>query len=346
MTVWLVRAGQHGEREEFALEKGVAVIGWDQLPDMTSCSTPEELRKSYIETYPDAKPRKISNHVGQLWAFRERLQEGDTVVLPLKTRSAIAFGQVKGPYCYRPDFPADARHTRDVKWIRTDVPKTDIGRDLLFSFGAFMTVCRISRANAEQRIAAIVAGNRDPNLASPPVIQSTDDAAQDDVDDIPQRIDVEAFAMDQIRDRILAQFSGHGFGRLMAAVLKAQGYQVRESTPGADGGVDIVAGGGLMGFDSPRLCVQVKSQMSPVDVGVLRELQGVMKNYGAEFGLLFSWGGFKDSVYKEARTLYFEIRLWDADRFINALFDVYDRLPEDIQTEIPLKRVWILVNDD
>jgi len=38
MSVWLVRAGKNGEREDFALENGVAVIGWDELPDLARAS--------------------------------------------------------------------------------------------------------------------------------------------------------------------------------------------------------------------------------------------------------------------------------------------------------------------
>ena len=38
MAVWLVRAGQHGEREEATLEKGLAIIGWEELPDLTPSS--------------------------------------------------------------------------------------------------------------------------------------------------------------------------------------------------------------------------------------------------------------------------------------------------------------------
>ena len=71
-----------------------------------------------------------------------------------------------------------------------------------------------------------------------------------------------------------------------------------------------------------------------------------MKNFGAERGLLVSWGGFKDTVYQEARTLFFEIRLWDADRLINSLLDCYDRLPDEIPAELPLKRVWLLVPEE
>jgi restriction system protein len=76
---------------------------------------------------------------------------------------------------------------------------------------------------------------------------------------------------------------------------------------------------------------------------VLRELQGVLKGFGADHGLLVCWGGFKQSVIKEAKTLHFEIRLWDATDIVSELTAHYDALPADIQAELPLKRVWTLL---
>ena len=69
--------------------------------------------------------------------------------------------------------------------------------------------------------------------------------------------------------------------------------------------MSIIAGTGPMGFDRPRLAVQVKSSDSPVDVSVVRELQGVMPRFGADQGLVVSWGGYRESVVREARQLYF-----------------------------------------
>jgi restriction system protein len=89
--------------------------------------------------------------------------------------------------------------------------------------------------------------------------------------------------------------------------------------------------------------VQVNSSDSPIDVTILRELQGVMKNFGAQHGLLVSWGGFKSSVIAEAKRLFFEIRLWDAGDLVDALIENYEKLSEDIQAELPLKQTWILV---
>jgi restriction system protein len=32
--LWLVRAGRNGEQEDLALDQGLALIGWRQIPDL------------------------------------------------------------------------------------------------------------------------------------------------------------------------------------------------------------------------------------------------------------------------------------------------------------------------
>src|SRR5690606_35104705 len=124
-------------------------------------------------------------------------------------------------------------------------------------------------------------------------------------------IDVEEYARDQIVKYIARDFAGHNLTRLVEAILKAQGYVTRRSDPGPDGGVDILAGSGPLGLDNPQLAVQVKSSSNQIDVSVLRELQGVMHNFGAKQGLLVSWGGFTNRALQESRKLFFSMRLLD-----------------------------------
>ncbi|MEX1254485.1 MAG: restriction endonuclease [Dehalococcoidia bacterium] len=342
MAVWLVRAGGLGESEDIALDNNVVVIGWPELGDLSRIQTREELDGLCRETFPDANRSKIANWVGQLWAFRERIEPGDLAVLPLKRRAAIAIGRVTGTYQYRPDLAQDARNTRSVEWLVKDLPRNSLEQDILYSLGAFMTVCKISRNNAEERIKAVLEGRPPPRAAS-----SEGEAGEEGprIDGEPPE-DIDQFARDQILTFIGRRFRGHALATLVTAVLQAQGYKTEMSPPGADGGVDITAGRGPMGFDTPRLCVQVKSSDSPVDVRVLRELQGVMKNFGAEQGLLVAWGGFKDSVAKEARQRFFELRLWDSGDLVRALLEFYDQLPEDLQADLPLKKIWILVPEE
>lgn len=87
----------------------------------------------------------------------------------------------------------------------------------------------------------------------------------------------------------------------------------------------------------------MKSGTNPIDVDVLRSLQGVLRTFGANNGLLISWSGFKQSVYREARKCFFEVRLWDARDIVRELQANYEKLSDSIQASLPLKRIWSLV---
>lgn len=332
MSLWLVRAGRNGEQEEGALQHGVATIGWNDLPDLSSIASREELKALYEKVYSGAKKMTIANEVGQIWSFIKRIQPNDLIVLPLKLRSAIAIGKVTGSYQYRTDLSSNIHHVHPVEWIKTDLPRTIFEQDLLYSFGAFMTVCQIQRNSAEERVRAILIGKK----ITPP----------EDEGEEAEIIDVEQVVRDQILEFLNRKFKGHDLSRLVEAILQAQGYVTRRSEPGPDGGVDILAGAGPMGFDSPRLCVQVKSSQSPADVTVLRNLQGSMKTFGADQGLLVSWGGFNRAVLEESRRSFFTVRLWDSGDLLEAVLKNYDRLPDALHAELPLKKIWGLVLEE
>ena len=344
MTLWMVRAGSNGEREEYALDQSCCVIGWDDMPDLALLSTKEALAEVYRATYPGAKPGKVFNAVGQLRAFAHRVVEGDLVALPLKTTAAIAVGRISGPYEYDAKGAAGTKHRRKVTWIRTDIPRASIDQDLLYSLGAFLTVCQISRHNAEERIRALIDGPM-PVLKSKSLATVENDDEEEPADNV-EIFDLERAAKDRIVSRIQQRMCGHDLSRLINAVLVAEGYVTKLSPPGADGGVDILAGSGPMGFATPRIAVQVKSGDTPCDVTILRSLQGSMQSFQADHGLLVSWAGFKATVIKEAVQHHFRIRLWDADDILANLLSVYDRLDEDLRAELPLKRIWTLADEE
>ncbi len=97
---------------------------------------------------------------------------------------------------------------------------------------------------------------------------------------------------------------------------------------------------------TPHIAVQVKSGDDPVDVTVLRGLQGSMQSFKSDQGLLVSWGGFKPTVKKEAATHHFQLRLWDAGDVLANLLRVYERLDDGTRAELPLKRIWTLVEEE
>jgi restriction system protein len=302
---------------------------------LTAITSRDSLLELYRKTWPDSSEKRLLNQASQVWRFKDSIALDDLVMLPLKTRPQVAVGRVKGPYAYRPDLAdRDACHTRSVEWIK-EIPRGAFAQDLLYTLGAFMTVFQVSRNNAEERIRAMLSGTTPSTPAFE--IEDTGETGAE------APFDLEAFSTDIIQQRVIQRFKGHGMANLVAALLRADGYVTEVSPPGADGGIDILAGRGPLGFDAPRIGVQVKSTDGAADVSVLRELQGVLKGFGADHGLLVCWGGFKQSVIKEAKTLHFEIRLWDATDIVSELTAHYDALPADIQAELPLKRVWTLL---
>jgi restriction system protein len=335
MAVWTVKAGRHGEREERCLEHGVVGGGWEQIPDLSTVDSRDALNALCEHAAPDWSAKTRSNYVAQLWSLRERMQPNELVVLPLKTTGTIAVGRISGPYAYREDLGEELRHVRGVTWQATDVPRDSFDQDLLFSFGAFLTVGRVRRDQAEERVLAAISGAPSPHGS---VV-----AADADPVDVEAAIDPAQLAREQIRQRISQTVAGHDLADLVGAIFDARGFNVTASPPGADGGVDLLIGSGATGRESPRIVGQVKTGQAGVDE--YRAIFGLKESLQADQGLLVAWGGFKGNVRREARSQHFSMVLWDADDLLDALFDVYDRLREDLRSRLPLKRAWTLVPD-
>lgn len=348
MALWLIRAGKYGEHEQRFFADGRCYLTWEgtESTDLTLAKDFDGVKELLAKLYPDEKPRTRINWASQIAPFVFEVQKGDWVVLPRKHTSALAFAEVLKGYTFDPKADATYRHSIAVKWLTTDVPRTAFDQDLLYSFGAFMTVCRVSKNDAEARVRAMEKAGWKPVKAGTAPLQQFKASAQDQAGAIEEHFDVEQSGRDQITKVVQARFKGHGMAELVGAVLRAQGFKTYISPPGPDGGIDILAAPGTFGFGEPRICVQVKSQQSPVERAVLDALGGVMKKVNATHGLLVCWGGFKDSVNKEEAQQFFHARLWDANDLIDELLIVYDKLDADIRAQLPLKRVWTLAAAD
>ncbi|PIU45765.1 MAG: restriction endonuclease [Ignavibacteriales bacterium CG07_land_8_20_14_0_80_59_12] len=345
MAVWLIRAGSHGEYELKFIQENRVYVTWDDLDlDLAKLSQRAELAEAMTQRYPDTKPKAIANWVSQVWPFAHEIKKSDLVVLPLKTQRAIQIGEITGDYHFEPGGPNPYFHWRPVKWIAEAVPRAHFGKDLLNTFGAFMTICRVQRNNAEARIAAMRANGWKPETIAA-VTRSTA-AAADESADTTEDIDLEEAARDQIAQLIAARFKGHGLTRLVEAILKAQGYTTYRSAEGTDGGADILAGAGPLGFGAPRLCVEVKSENAPIDRPTVDKLLGAVTKFGAQEGLFVSWSGFKTNVQKELAASFFRVRLWTQKELLEALFAHYDHLDDDLKAELPLKRIWTVAAQD
>lgn len=333
MSLWLVRAGKYGQLEQQFLLENRVYLRWGNLTaDLRQAPDRDAIKVMLRELMPDSPDGKIANGASQVWAFVKKMQVGDWIVLPSKLKRAIHVGEVESDLRYK----EGSGIYREVKWLETDIPRSNFDQDLLYSFGAFMTVCQIQRNDAEARIKSMSRANWTSTGLVKPAIQSTE--ADADVDSAS--IDIETISRDQIARLIMARFQGHGLANLVDAVLRVQGYTTYVGPEGPDKGIDILAAPGPLGFGEPRICVQVKSGSSPLDRPTLDQLIGTMQNVQAHQGLLVSWGGFKSSVEKEVANQFFRVRLWDQDELIDQVLEHYDKLDDDLRTDLPLKRIW------
>lgn len=351
MRTWLVRAGKAGERERWALTTGHTGGGFGGVADLSAATTRDAVLDAVLAAKPDVKEQAARNFAAQLWALRDRIAVGDLVVMPLKSEPHIAIGQVTGDYRYEAADPdPDRRHVRPVQWRVTDLPRTVVKQDLLYSLGAFSTICELSRNDAAWRLRQLLEDGRDPGSRAsaaqvkPGRAGTGDEVADDATDSAQLGVDVEQYAIDRIASRLIENFAGHRLADLTAAVLEADGFTCEVSPEGTDQGVDIIAGTGPLGLGEPRLVVQVKSEAGPVGQQVVQQLQGAMAAHGA-VGLLVAWGGITRQARQYLSTQRFAIKVWNSEDLLERVFQHYPALPADVRADLPLKQVWTLVEE-
>lgn len=196
-AAWMIRGGRDGEREGRAIEEGLVIAGWDELGDIGHYLMREDLRKELTRAYPDEGKNTIANWTGQLWRFVNQIREGDLAVMPMKTRPGqIAIGRFVGPYEYREDEPSGFRQVRKVEWTNTAVPLEALKPDLRASMGSLLTICRLSRNDAANRIAHLAAHQEDPGLDGDDEITTSDELLEDAVSrdpTDPRRLTIRSF---------------------------------------------------------------------------------------------------------------------------------------------------------
>lgn len=341
---WTIRAGKNGERVDWAIANGVAGGGWSEFSDLTEFRDNKDSLQALVREVLGGSPSRVGNYTGQLWSFIHRIKKGDFMVLPIRSTSQIAIGEVTNEYHYVADEPDPSkRHRLGVNWLKTDISKTLVKQDLLYQMGSAMTVFVIANNDANFRLKQLLAGQSDPGArgAQPGTKVSTAavDEAEAEVEAEP--LNLEELAHDEIARRLQEDFKGHDLSLLVTALLEAEGFTCRNSPPGSDGGVDVLAGMGPLGMDSPKLVVQVKSQTGAVSDVVLQQLNGAIHRYHADQALLVTFGGVTGPARTYLESQYFGIRVWTLSDILAALYKHYGSIPEDIKARLPLKQIWV-----
>ena len=151
MTAWVIRGGKYAEREDEALENGFLTIGFGIIKSLDNVQTPDEVA-GCLDLSGNETNQQLASRVSQVWAFKDGIKTGDTVVMPRKGPSVLAVGRITGEYTYRPEQP-EFSHARAVEWINQAVPNSLLPEKLQGSMNGLRTIYQPSPGRRRRTIA-------------------------------------------------------------------------------------------------------------------------------------------------------------------------------------------------
>lgn len=323
-SAWMVRAGNDNELAGKLFDRGTTAIGWAALGDLTSKTSRKQVKSRYADAYPDDSKHRKGVNAGQVYRFAHVMSEGDLVVTYLKASRTYRVGRVTGSYAHRPDLFEHYPHTRPVDWLGT-IDRDDLSVTARNSLGSTLTVFSVDNYASEFLVL----------LEGEPLPVEDEEAEEEEP---PFFDEVKAQADELIAD-LVARLDPYELEDLVAAVLRSMGFQAKTTTPGPDGGVDVIAHPDAFGFEKPRIIVQVKHVSSPIGSADMRSFIGTL--HTGESGLYVSTAGFTSSAETEAKHAHESICLLDRDAFIDLMLQHYEALEPEYKAQIPLRRVWL-----
>ena len=330
-TMWMVRGDSGRLYDEFH-ERRLVALGWEQMNDAKPGMSREQLADMYRAACPEYKPGQILSGASQVWRFINEVAEGDYVTTYNPSTRKYLIGQIAGPARVEPERESlGITHTRKVKWTG------EINRDLLGiqtknSLGSTLTLFRLP----EPAMAEIIAALKGTHAAVP--------AASDKLADTEEQTeardllgDVEARAVEFIKDRI-SKLDWDEMQELIAGILRAMGYKTRIAPKGPDRGADIVASPDGLGFETPRIVVEVKHRSGQMGSKEIRSFLG--GRHKDDRGLYVSTGGYSKDARYEGDRAGIPVTLWELDDVVRYLIDYYDNVDNETRQLVPLKRVY------
>ena len=326
MAIWIYRAGRKGEHEKKFLDDGRIYLTWRGLDDRFVKSSPDDIKRMIMQAFPGLSKEKVVEYYVLIYPIVNGIKKDDLIILPSKFSNTFHFGRVLGDYEYDEKAPEYYKHFRQVDWFAIDISKDLFDNQILYDTNIKTSVGKIKNKDVVDYIEYMVKHDWNQQHLMP-----FDDEFE---------LDWESAAKSTISKYIYRKFKGYDMEELICEILKAKGFTVYNGPKGPDGGQDLLAATGDMGFDSPKICVQVKTQSSHVKKEVVDELTETIKKFHAEYGLFVAWNGY-DKAVKPAEYFY-NIRLWTSNEVVDEVLKYYDKFSPEIQQCIPLKHIWIL----
>lgn len=333
--MWGIHAGATGDADTLFLHKQHLAIGWTAMGDLAQLPNDvNAFKQALSQAYPNSKPGAIPVNAGQLYRFIHVMQIGDVVVYPSKQDKLIHIGEVTGAYSYDVT-DVSYPNQRSVTWLKHS-PRSSFLPAALLEAGAAMSLFKIQ--NHANRFRAILSGQPTTVAAATagPTSSGNDSSG---IDPTPPLIaaNIEEITKDFILGRLSQHLKGHPFATFVAHLFDTMGYRTRVSSPGADGGVDIVAHKDEFELLPPIIKVQVKSTSGSVGGPEVAYLNGILGQ--AEYGILVTLGTFTNQAANSANGMS-KIKLINGAALTSIVLQYYDLLDPKYKSIMPLKKIF------
>jgi restriction system protein len=323
--MWMVRSGGGKYYEEFK-SKSAVTLGWDEVGKIDPAQAVKEIAKG-LERNGRTVGAGLYAGIAQIHRFATVVKKGDRVVTYNPSLREYLVGTIASDWQYDLTvIDSDYANIRKVMWDGS------VSRDVLSvraknSLGSTLTLFLVPPE---------VAAEIETALRGKPTKPVEADEAEP-VDDAALKQNTEEQALEFTKDR-LNKLDWSEMQDVVAGILRAMGYKTRISPSGPDQGKDIVASPDGLGFEQPRIVVEVKHRSSTMGSKEIRSFLG--GRHKDDRGLYVSTGGFTKDAYYEAERAGIPLTLMDLDDLVKALVENYESLDAETKRLIPLKRIY------
>ncbi|MGQ2979330.1 MAG: restriction endonuclease [Polaromonas sp.] len=329
-TMWMVRAGEGGFRFEDFKEGARVSIGWPQIGTLSALRSRKDFIKIVGETYPKSRKGQVISAASTLYRFVQEIKAGDAVITYGPSERFYLVGNVTGDYEFSPHLSAEQPNIHAVKW-HGQVSRDSLSVGARNSLGSTLTLFQVP-ADVAEEIRSLLDGKSTPPTDEPSALDAIEN---EQVEDLYK--DIQGKGFEFIKDKVNL-LDWEDMQELVAGLLRAMGYKTRISPNGADRGKDIVASPDGLGFEDPRIVVEVKHRGAAMGSQEIRSFLG--GRHANDKGLYVSTGGFTKDARYEAERAPIPLTLMDLDDLVKSLLDHYEKMDIDMQRLIPLRKVY------
>jgi restriction system protein len=330
-AMWMVRAGEAGFRFDDFRDGSLVSIGWHEMGDLSVLKAREDFALAVARAYPGMRKAQVAASTGQTFRFVREIGVGDTAVTYDRSERSYHLGTVLSDYEYAPALSDQQPNIRRVQW-RGRVARDDLSVTARNSLGSIATLFLIPSEVALE-LEQGLGGTKPATVAS--VLIPPDESAEEQVSDLYR--DVQGKGFEFIKDKVNL-LDWEEMQELVAGLLRAMGYKTRISPSGSDRGKDIVASPDGLGFEDPRIVVEVKHRSAAMGSQEIRSFLG--GRHENDKGLYVSTGGFTRDARYEAERARIPVTLMDLDDLVKSLLEHYEKMDTDMQRLIPLRKVY------